>query len=71
MKDIWERVSIGVKLMKIKTKEKSYEQVLNLQEQPHKKPTRQSAAIRALLKFLAGFDLRAVDFSYDMVIPVL
>ena len=67
LKDIWERVSIGVKLMKIKTKEKSYEQVLNLQEQPHKKPTRQSAAIRALLKFLAGFDLRAVDFSYDTV----
>ena len=53
--------------MKIKTKEKSYDQVLKLPEQPHKKPARQFAAIRMLLKFLAGFELRAVDFSYETV----
>lgn len=51
--------------MKIKTKDKSYEQVLALPEQPHKKPGRQSVVMRALMKFLAGFDLRAADFTFE------
>lgn len=53
--------------MKIKTKDKSYEEVLTLPEQPHKKPGRQSVVMRALMRFLAGFDLRAVDFSYETI----
>ena len=40
---------------------------MRLAEQPHKKPARQSTVMRALMKFLAGFDLRAVDFSYETV----
>ena len=55
----------GVLFMKIKTKEMSYEQVLALPEQPHKKPARQPAVMRMLLKFLAGFELRAADFTFE------
>ena len=51
--------------MKIRTKEKSYEEVMALPKEKHRNPMRQTGAIRLLLKSVSSFDLRAVDFSCE------
>ena len=51
--------------MKIRTKEKSYAEVLALPREKHLNPMRQVAAIRLLLKTVSLFDLKAVGFSYE------
>ncbi len=53
--------------MRTITKRKSYEKVMAIPQETHQKPMRQIKAIRMLLKFLAGFDLRATDFSYETI----
>lgn len=51
--------------MKIRTQEKSYEEVMALPREKHRNPMRQTGAIRLLLKAVSSFDLRAVDFSCE------
>ena len=51
--------------MKIRTREKSYEEVMALPKEKHRNPMRQAGAIRLLLKAVSSFDLRAVDFSCE------
>lgn len=51
--------------MKIRTREKSYEEVMALPREKHRNPMRQTGAIRLLLKAVSSFDLRAVDFSCE------
>ncbi len=51
--------------MKIRTREKSYEEVMALPKEKHRNPMRQTGAIRLLLKAVSSFDLRAVDFSCE------
>ncbi|MBQ8357993.1 MAG: 1-acyl-sn-glycerol-3-phosphate acyltransferase [Clostridia bacterium] len=49
--------------MKIKTKDKAFEDVLALPVRPHKKPLRQSLFWRTLLRFASAPDLHATHFS--------
>lgn len=51
--------------MKIRTKEKSYEEVMALPREKHENPMRQSGIMRKLLKAISYFDLKAVHFSYE------
>lgn len=51
--------------MKIRTKEKRYEEVLELPRQKHQNPMRQAGIIRLLLKAVSSFDLRNVGFSCE------
>lgn len=51
--------------MKIRTREKSYEEVMVLPREKHRNPMRQTGAIRLLLKAVSSFDLRAVGFSCE------
>lgn len=51
--------------MKIKIKEKSYEEVMALPHEKHQNPMKQLKVIRMLLKAVSCFDLKAVDFSYE------
>ena len=51
--------------MKIRTQEKSYEEVMALPKEKHRDPMRQTKAVRLLLKAVSSFDLRAVDFSCE------
>lgn len=51
--------------MKIRTREKSYEEVMALPKEKHRNPMRQTKAVRLLLKAVSSFDLRAVDFSCE------
>lgn len=53
--------------MKIRTREKSYEEVIALPGEKHRNPMRQASAIRLLLKAVSSFDLRAVDFSCEKI----
>lgn len=53
--------------MKIKVKSKSYEEVLKIQPEKHKRPKKPSMFFRALMKFVAGFDLKKVGFSYKKI----
>ena len=46
--------------MKIRTKEKSYEEAMALPREKHENPMRQSGIIRKLLKAISYFDLKAV-----------
>lgn len=48
--------------MKIKVTDKSYEQVLALPREEHRKPLKPSILFRALLKLLSAADLRATNF---------
>lgn len=49
--------------MKIRTREKSYEEVMALPREKHRNPMRQTKVIRLLLKAVSSFDLRNVNFS--------
>lgn len=51
--------------MKIKVKSKSYEEVKKINPEKHKRPKKPSMFFRALMKFVAGFDLKKVGFSYE------
>ena len=51
--------------MKIKVKEKSYEEVLALPREKHRNPMRQTGIVRLLLKAVSFFDLRAVGFTCE------
>lgn len=51
--------------MKIKIKEKSYEEVIALPREKHQNPMKQLKVIRMLLKAVSCFDLKAVGFSYE------
>lgn len=53
--------------MKIKTKEKSYAEVLALPREGHQKPVRQLKAFRMLLKLVSYFDLRATKFTCEKI----
>lgn len=53
--------------MKIKTKEKSYAEVLDLPREKHQKPMRQLKAFRTLLKLVSYFDLRATKFTCEKI----
>lgn len=53
--------------MKIKTKEKSYAEVLALPREGHQKPVRQLKVFRMLLKLVSYFDLRATKFTYEKI----
>lgn len=53
--------------MKIKTKEKSYTEVMALPREKHQKPMRQLKAFRTLLKLVSFFDLRATQFSCEKI----
>lgn len=53
--------------MKIKTKEKSYAEVLALPREAHKKPMRQFKLFRVLLKLVSRFDLMATHFTYEKI----
>lgn len=53
--------------MKIKTKEKSYTEVLELPREKPQKPMRQLKAFRTLLKLVSYFDLRATQFSCEKI----
>lgn len=50
--------------MKIKTVEKSYNEVCSVTPPEHIRPKKPSPALRTLMKALSSFDLKAVDFSY-------
>lgn len=50
--------------MKIKTVKKSYKDVCSVTPPEHIRPKRPNPALRALMKTLSSFDLKAVDFSY-------
>ena len=50
--------------MKIKTMERSYEEVCNIKRPPHLVPRQPSRALGTVMKLLSIPDLRAVDFSY-------
>ncbi len=53
--------------MKIKIKEKSYEEVLALPAHAHKKPHRQNFFWRTLLRIVAAPDLIATHFTYEKI----
>lgn len=53
--------------MKIKTIEKSYDEVCAIKPPEHIRPKRPNRALRALMKTLSVPDLRAVDFSYRKI----
>ena len=53
--------------MKIKTKEKSYAEVLDLPREKHQKPMRQLKVFRTLLKLVSYFDLRATKFTCEKI----
>lgn len=53
--------------MKIRTREKSYEEVMALPGERHRNPMRQTGAIRLLLRAVSSFDLRAVGFSCEKI----
>ena len=53
--------------MKIKVKEKSYEEVTVMSEEVHQKPLRQLKLFRGLLKFVSQFDLRATQFTCEKI----
>lgn len=50
--------------MKIKTVKKSYNEVCSVTPPEHIRPKKPNPALRALMKSLSAFDLKAVDFSY-------
>lgn len=50
--------------MKIKVKEASYEQVMAKKRPKHRKPVRQSMALRTLMKTLSASELKKVNFTY-------
>ena len=50
--------------MKIKTVKKSYKDACSVTPPEHIRPKRPNPALRALMKTLSSFDLKAVDFSY-------
>ncbi len=50
--------------MKIKVKEKSYEEVLRIPRPTHKKPIKPSRFFRALLKAASSSELKATSFSH-------
>ncbi|MBE5848692.1 MAG: hypothetical protein E7298_00810 [Lachnospiraceae bacterium] len=50
--------------MKIKTVEKSYNEVRSVTPPEHIRPKKPNPALRTLMKTLSSFDLKAVDFSY-------
>ena len=52
--------------MKIKTIQKSYEEVSCLPKAPHIRPKKPSRVLNSLVKLLSVPDLRAVDFSYTV-----
>ena len=51
--------------MKIKVKDLSYDEVLNLPREKHLPPKRPSIAFRTLLKILSGSELRKVGFTCE------
>lgn len=51
--------------MRTLIKKKSYEAVMQLPKEVHRKPMRQVRAIRILLKALASVDLKLTDFTYE------
>lgn len=53
--------------MKTKVKKMSYAQVMALPREPHRKPMRQYAPIRGLLKFVSGFELKKTHFTYEKI----
>ena len=53
--------------MKIKTKTLSYEEVMAIPEEAHKKPATQQPFFRWLLKTLSAGELKAVNFTYEEV----
>ena len=53
--------------MKIKTKEKSYSEVMALPKEKHKKPIRQLKIFRMLLKAVSQFDLKATNFTCEKI----
>ena len=50
--------------MKIKVTDKNYEAVCGLASLEYKRPVKQSAFWRKLIKFLSAAEMRAIDFSY-------
>lgn len=50
--------------MKIKTKELTYDQVMELPRPPHKMPRKPSRVLSALVRLLAIPDLKATNFTY-------
>ena len=50
--------------MKIKTLEKSYDEVMRIGKPEHIRPMKPSRGLGALMKALSLPDLKAVDFSY-------
>ncbi len=53
--------------MKIKTKIKSYEDVLKIKKAPHKKPLKPNIILAFIIRFLAFFDLLKVGFTYEKI----
>ena len=53
--------------MKIKVTEKSYEQVLALPREDHRKPLKPSLFFRTLLKLLSAADLKATNFHCSSI----
>ncbi len=53
--------------MKIKTKELSYDEVMAIPEQAHRKPATQQPFFRWLLKTLSAGELKAVNFTYEEI----
>ncbi len=51
--------------MKIKTRRKSYDEVIQIPKAAHIKPMKPSPVLRSIMKIASGPDLRAVDFSYE------
>lgn len=53
--------------MKIKVINKSYDEVIAMKPQKHKRPKRPNMFFRALMKFVAQFDLRKTKFKYEKI----
>jgi len=53
--------------MKIKLKEKTYDEVMALKRKPHKKPVRPNWFFRKLRTFLADSELKNIDFTYELI----
>lgn len=53
--------------MKIKVVDKTYSEVMSIKRPPHRKPPKQSAFFRNLIKVLSESQLKKVDFNYEWV----
>ena len=55
------------RIMRTLTKTKSYAEVMVMPKNVHRKPMRQSMALRMLVNVLSRVDLKLTSFSYEKI----